>query len=85
MVQIETSKNKIYSAKWVSSIMSPDELMIQLPAENRIGDVAADFDGIESFTITNDGVKSVYTGFSRLINATLDSSGLTLNVKRGGA
>lgn len=83
MVQIKTSKGKAHEAKWVSSIMLPDELMIQLSPDERIGDVAPDFDGVETLTITDEsGAELTYKGFSELVNATLDESGLTLMVKK---
>ncbi len=82
MVRLTTDRGKTLKAEWCSDKMSERELWIKLPPGLRIPDVAADIDGCAVISVA-DGVKAMrYEGYTRLTNAMLDESGMTLRVEK---
>ena len=71
-MQITTSTNKTFDILFISTLLrAGNRLMIELKDERMLSEIAADFDGVETITKTDDikpNVKEVYDGFSNLVH-----------------
>ena len=74
-MKIKTPAGKEFEIKIIcNDLRDPDKVMIVLEDDRPLPEIAADFDGLETFTKTDEkkkGVNEVYEGYSKLVGATL--------------
>lgn len=72
MQTIMTNRGTKHSINWIlTTARNANKLVIDLKDERPLAEIAADFDGLETFTKTDDnkpGVKEVYEGYSGLVS-----------------
>ena len=69
-MQITTSKGKTFDITFNGTLIRNGcRVMIEMKDDYQLAEIAAGFDGVETFTVTRanqPGVKEVYEGFTRL-------------------
>lgn len=79
-MQIVTSKGKTFDVNYIGTLIrNGNRVMIDIDDDRHFAEIAADFDGLETVTKTDEnrpGVKEIYEGFTRL-------TGMARNVQDG--
>ena len=73
---ITTSSGKTFDINWMwSTNGAGNRLMIEMKDDRPMAEIAADFDGIQTFEKTgeNKNVKEVYTGYTKLVCMSRDN------------
>lgn len=90
-MKITTSRGKTFDINWAwVSTRRGDSLMIELKDDRPMAEIAADFDGVETFESKDEkkpNVKEVYTGYTKLIIMSRDNADgvIRLTLEKGDA
>lgn len=83
-MQIKTNRGKTFDALFAGAILrNGNRMMIELKDDRAFSEIAADFDGLDTITRTEEarpGVSEVYEGFSRLIGIALNEQTGTVRI-----
>ena len=86
-MQITTSKNKVFSVEFISTLLKDHgRVIIELADERPLAKIAADFDGLESIKAekevskTTAKVYEMYEGFSQLVSIQRNKSAGTVRI-----
>lgn len=90
-MQITTNKGKTHDITFNGVLIRNGcRVMIEMKDDYPLAEIAADFDGVDTFTVTHEnrpGVKEVYEGFTRLADIRHDKKTGTfrLTLEKGDA
>lgn len=75
---LKTSKDETFDISWIGATNRfGSKIMIEMESDMSLPEIAACFDGVETFTKEdkkNPGVKQVFEGFSRLVSITAENA-----------
>lgn len=90
-MKLKTSGGKVFDIRVICpDLRSKNKVLIELEDDRPLGDIARDFDGLESMLKYDEdiaGVHEVYEGFTRLVGIRRNESAGTvrLTLEKGGA
>lgn len=78
-MQITTSKGKTFNINWIwGPLRGKNQTMIELKDDRALSEIAADFDGLETITKTDEtrgqDVKEIFTGYTNLVTIIRDTA-----------
>lgn len=83
-MEITTNRGKAFDAIYIGTLIRNGmRLMIEMKSTCPLAQIAIDFDGVETFTVTHadrPGVKQVYEGFTRLTGMQHDKQAGTIRL-----